>query len=302
MINFTELSTYVDEQKLPLIRKVVFAPKSSKYFNWVTGIKGVTALNLLNTDVDLLDGTVCGWNADGGESALSQRNISPAHISVQMAFCDKAMQKYWTSYEVKVAASEKDGALPFEEDFVNGVIENVGEKIEKLIWQGDTASGDANLAKTDGLVKIINNAAGVIKQTADASSSILDRTYQVYNAIPDNALAKSSIYMSLANFRALVQELTKANYFNYAPKVDDEMTIILPGTNTSIHGVAGLSGVNSIISLVDEHTFYGVDMEGDEEKFDLWYSKDNQEYRLAINFVVGVQIAFPNEVVINTKA
>lgn len=43
-------------------------------------------------------------------------------------------------------------------------------------------------------------------------------------------------------------------------------------------------------------------MEGDEEKFDLWYSKDNQEYRLAINFVVGVQIAFPNEAVINTKA
>lgn len=302
MIDFNALSTYVDQEKLPLIRKVVFAPKSSKYFNWVTGVKGVTALNLLNTDVSLLDGTVCGWNEDGGTSALSQRNLAPANISIQMSFCDKAMQKYWTSYAVKVAASEKEDALPFEEEFVAGVIENVGEKVEKLIWQGDTDSEDSNLSKADGLVKILGSADGVTKQTADSNASVMARTFAVYNAIPDNALAKSAIFMNFANFRTLVQELTQANYFHYAPAVTEEMAITLPGTNTMVYGVAGLSGVDSIISLVPEHTFYGVDMEGDEERFDLWYSKDNQEYRLAINFVVGVQIAFPNEVVINTKA
>ena len=39
-------------------------------------------------------------------------------------------------------------------------------------------------------------------------------------------------------------------------------------------------------------------MEGDDEKFDLWYSKDNQEFRLAINFNAGVQVAFPDEIVL----
>ena len=36
-------------------------------------------------------------------------------------------------------------------------------------------------------------------------------------------------------------------------------------------------------------------MQNDNETFDFWYSKDNQEFRLAINFVEGVQVAFPDE-------
>jgi len=44
-------------------------------------------------------------------------------------------------------------------------------------------------------------------------------------------------------------------------------------------------------------------MRGDEEMFDLWYSQDNREFRLAIEFTAGTQIAFPKEVaVLVTKA
>lgn len=45
--------------------------------------------------------------------------------------------------------------------------------------------------------------------------------------------------------------------------------------------------------------FYGVDMADDAETFDLWYSKDNQEFRLAIKFNAGAQIAFPDQVVVS---
>ena len=45
--------------------------------------------------------------------------------------------------------------------------------------------------------------------------------------------------------------------------------------------------------------FYGVDMADDAETFDLWYSKDNQEFRLAIKFNAGAQIAFPDQVVLS---
>ena len=71
--------------------------------------------------------------------------------------------------------------------------------------------------------------------------------------------------------------------------------MILPGTNTKVVGVAGLDDIGQGVALNVKHAFYGTDMEGDEEVFDLWYSKDNQEWRAAINFVFGVQVAFPNE-------
>ena len=47
--------------------------------------------------------------------------------------------------------------------------------------------------------------------------------------------------------------------------------------------------------------FYGVSADEDSDTFDLWYSKDNREFRLAINFIAGVQVAFPNEVVLGKR-
>lgn len=47
MINVSSLTQYVDEQRLPLIRKAVLAPKSADLFNLQTGVKSKAALNIL---------------------------------------------------------------------------------------------------------------------------------------------------------------------------------------------------------------------------------------------------------------
>jgi hypothetical protein len=41
-------------------------------------------------------------------------------------------------------------------------------------------------------------------------------------------------------------------------------------------------------------------MLNDMETFKLWYSDDNQEFRFAAKFNAGVQVAFPDEVVLAT--
>ena len=43
-------------------------------------------------------------------------------------------------------------------------------------------------------------------------------------------------------------------------------------------------------------------MMDDAERFELWYSKDFNEYRLAIQFNLGLQVAFPDEIVIGGVA
>ena len=58
-INVSALTAYVEEQRLPLIRKTVFAAPSTKYFNLQTGIKHSAALNILNTEVEFGDGATC---------------------------------------------------------------------------------------------------------------------------------------------------------------------------------------------------------------------------------------------------
>ena len=289
-INVSGLTAYVDEQRLPLIRKTIFAAPSVKHFNLQTGIKHAAALNILNTTVAFGDGATCGWN-EAGTSAFSQRVLEVGNFKVNMSFCDKAMLKYWNGYDVRVAAGQK--SLPFEEDFVNGIIDGVKDKLEGLIWKGVKATD-----KMDGILTILSAAsASTIQPTLASGDTIYEKTVKAYQAIPAKILDKAAIFMGVDNFRDLVLELTAKNLYHYSPEVDGSMEIVLPGTSTKVYGVAGLNGQNAIVAGNPENIYYGVDMEGDEEKFDLWYSQDNQEFRLAINFNAGVQVAFPDEIV-----
>ena len=287
-INVSALTAYVDEQRLPLIRKTIFAAPSVKHFNLQTGVKHSAALNILNTTVAFGDGATCGWD-EAGSSEFSQRTLEVGNYKVNMSFCDTAMLKYWNGYEVRVAAGQK--SLPFEEDFVAGVIDGVAEKLETIIWQGVKATD-----KMDGILTILGKEGTVIK--SEAGTTIYDSVLNAYKAIPAKKLNKAAMFIGVDKFRDLVLELTAKNLYHYNPAVDEKMEIVLPGTNTRIIAVSGLNGKSNVVAADPENIYYGVDMEGDEEKFDLWYSQDNQEFRLAINFNAGVQVAFPDEVVL----
>lgn len=287
-INVSALTAYVDEQRLPLIRKTIFAAPSVKHFNLQTGVKHAAALNILNTTVAFGDGATCGWD-EAGTSAFSQRTLEVGNYKVNMSFCDRAMLKYWNGYEVRVAAGQK--TLPFEEDFVNGVIDGVAEKLETIIWQGHKAQD-----RMDGLLTILAGEQSVI--TTQAGSTIYGSVLNAYKAIPAKKLDKAALFLGVDKFRDLVLELTEKNLYHYNPEIDAKMEIVLPGTNTRVIAVSGLNGQAYVVAADPENIYYGVDMEGDEEKFDLWYSQDNQEFRLAINFNAGVQVAFPDEIVL----
>ena len=77
----------------------------------------------------------------------------------------------------------------------------------------------------------------------------------------------------------------------------------LPGTSVPVIPVDGLipttanAGKEFIIALRKSNVIYGTDMSNDQEKFDFWYSADDQVFKLAIEFTAGVQVAYPEEIV-----
>lgn len=197
------LTNYVEEKKLPLIRKAVLDARSAKEMNLMTGVKGATALNLLDTTVTFGDGSACGWK-EAGKSELSQRVLTPGAIKVNMSFCDKQLLKTWANYEVRVAAGQK--SLPFEEDFVNGVIEGVKAKLETEIWQGDTSNGTS---KFDGMIKVIAGAGNAIAASYTAGDSASKKVAEVYANIPSAVFDKGDVVMYVGKdlYRQYIQEL-----------------------------------------------------------------------------------------------
>lgn len=294
----TSLTAYVEQRRLPLIKEAVLKAKSASLFNLQTDIKTSAALNLLSTAIQFGDGLACGWD-EAGTQTLSQRILATGNIKINMAYCDKEMLKYWTQYQVRVAAGQK--TLPFEEDFVNAVVENVKAAIETAIWQGDTTSETNNLKYFDGLLKILGAAAGTVDVTITGASAY-DDIMAVYNAIPEKVLDGASILVGSDTFRKFIQELVAKNYYHYSGEnLNGE--IMLPGSQVKVIAVNGLNGTDKIVAgQLDKNFFYGCDMMNDEEKFELWYSQDFREFRLAIEFNAGVQVAFPDEVVLGAKA
>jgi len=314
-LNLQSLTAFVDEQRLPLIKRSVLTAKTAKMLNLQTGVKGTSALNLLETTVVFGDGTTCGWD-EAGVSKLSQRKLEVGQIKINKEFCDKDMLKYWMGYDVKVAAGQK--TLPFEEDFVGDVIDRVSETLEKAIWTGDKDSLNENLNKFDGLIKIIDATidpstslgaiqavnTGIDNSTGITASNVITVVDNVFKAIPAELLDKEGVVIVAGadTFRKYVVALRSANLFHYSYDMNAGMELTIPGTMIKLMAVNGLNGTDRLFAFHKDNVFFGTDLEGDNEKFEFWYSQDKRVFMLAIEFAAGVQVAFPNQIVSFKKA
>lgn len=289
-INVNGLEAYVDEQRLPLIKKAVLGGKSIGMFNLQTGVKKSAALNLINVTPTLQAGG-CGFNAQG-DATLSQRVINTELLKVNMEFCDKDLLAYWAGYEVKVGAGREQ--LPFEEYLTSAIIEGINEKVENLVWQGDKSKG----AEFDGILTILDGEDVKTAQGTGAYAAIK----AAYAAIPVAVLPKATIFVGADTFRSYMLEMVEKNFYHYAADGADVQEFIVPGTNTKVVAVNGLNGTNKVVAADAANLFYGCDMLDDAETFDLFYSKDNRAYRLVVEFNGGTQVAYPNEIVVATVA
>lgn len=298
------LPAYVEEHRIPLLRNAVVGARTVQEINLQTGIKGATALNILTTDVKFGDGKSCSWG-EAGTSTLSQRVITPGYVKINQSFCDKTLYNTWMNYQIRLSAGQK--TLPFEEDFIAGVVDDVKAKLEVAMWQGDTSSGNTNLNKFDGFIKIADAATLAGTYTIQTSDSVSKVVSEVYKLIPSATYEKGEVvmFMGYDNYRLYIQELIANGNLVITNVVNDvamPASVLIPGTNVRVIPVAGLDGTGRVFASYRDNFVYGTDMAGDNEVFDFWYSKDNLEYRLNIEFSAGVQFCFPDSVAMAKKA
>lgn len=287
------ITGYVEEHRSELLTKSMLDGKSRRAFNLMSDVKGPTALNIMDTEV-VFGELECGWN-ESGSTEFSQRILEPKALTVNMAFCDKNLLKTWAQYEVKVAAGYEE--LPFEEKWVGQILDSVNEKIENMLYFG-TGSG----AEFEGIVPILSGETDTVKVDAASGTTAYDFLKEVALAIPVQ-VKRPVILVSTILYREFMQDLVAANLYHYDP-ANGENEYKLPGTDIRVIAVDGLNNEDETVAIAANmnNLFYGVSADGDEDIFDLWYSKDNREFRLAINFIAGTQVAFPNEVVLGKRA
>lgn len=294
--NVDAITGYVEQHNLPLLSKSIIGATTTKYFNLMTGVKGTAALNILDADPALQCGNACGFDP-ATDTTFTQREIKAIPFKVNMTFCDKNLLDTWANYEVKVAAGLKN--LPFEEEWTNQIVDKVKILVEDFIWNGGEYCG----TESKGILNILGEeGAGVTVTEGTTTYNALVKAYLDLNPLiqsKDDVV----IFTSFKRYNELIQEILSASHY-HLDVTNYEEGVVLPGTRVKVipisvmpetHYVEGVSkDLYGVIGRLSNF-YYATDLRGDEEKFDLWYSKDNREFRLAIEFTAGVQVAFPGE-------
>lgn len=304
MPNFvvTSLPAYVQENKDMLLKNFALIGGGTRSrISVQTGIKSSAHINFLEVNPTLQDGTGCGFTAQG-DVELTQRTIETAAIKVNLEICPKTLRGKYAEYLIRMNATED--TLPFEQYIMEGLTNNLVKKVEVLMWQGDKASADANLKWINGFLKIAEGEADVV-DVEITGTAIYDDIMAVYVALPDEVIERGGeIYVSPANYRKFLQEMVAKNYFHYASAIEAAPEeFYFPGTNVKVVSTQGLTGVNdTIVGTFAKNLFYGCDMEGDEEDIKVWFSDDDDLYKVKVLWNCGVQIAFPNMLVLGKTA
>ena len=305
------LTNYTKENEALLVSSSVLGAKTAALIksagNVMVGVKSAETINIMDTDAFFQAGGSCGWNASGTTS-FTQRTVTVGKIKVQEALCPKALEAKYLQKALPTG-SQYD-SIPFEQDYADRKAKTIASQLETSIWQGDTASANGNLNKFDGLIKLIGAAAGVVDAnvsgyvsgaplTSITAANVVSLLDGVYKAIPAKVVAADdmTIFCGQDLFRTYTIALKNANQFHYSIDVKADSEFVLPGTMIKVIAVAGLNGTNKVYAMRLSNLFLGTDLLNEEDKFEIFYAKEADQVRFVSEFKMGVNVAFPDEIV-----
>lgn len=306
------LAAYTEQNEKQLVMSSVLGSKTAQLVkdqgNVLLGVKGTETINIMDTDAFFQSGTSCGFNASG-TTTFTQRTVTVGKIKVNEALCMKDLEgKY---LQKALPAGSMYTEMVFAEDYSNRKAAKIAEQLEVALWKGDTTSADGNLNKFDGIQKLVTAAGGSV---VDANTStyisggpiasitvanVVSVFDAIYTAIPAKVVAKDdiTIFCGMDIFRLYTVALKNANLFAYNLDIKADSEFFLPGSTVKVVAVQGLNGTNDLYAMRISNLFLGTDLLNEEERFEIFYAKEADQIRYVSEFKMGVNFAFPDEIV-----
>ena len=299
--NLSGLSTYTDQLSSDLISAALLKSYSVNMLTLRAGLTaGTTAINVLNSTVDILDST-CGFgNAAVGTNStnFTQIDLVVQSKMLKEVLCPEDLRTYWLSSQLSPSAYLE--SVPFEKLIADNKVNNIAQFIENTIWQGDGGT-------LDGLLDQITVANGATWSGNSGSTPAITVPLTVATAADtiwgiisklSNALKQENdlvMYMSYSNYAIAVQALQAtgnaiiAQYPNIsnAAGLMGAATFVWPGTNVTISAAGGINDNNHIILGPKKYAFFGTGLLDDQDKFKFYYDPSQDQVNFMAKFRLG---------------
>ena len=305
------LAAYTKENEALLVASSVLGSKTADLIksqgNVMVGVKSAETINIMDTDAIFQDGSSCGFNASGTTS-FTQRTVTVGKIKVNEALCLKDLEAKYL--QKALPAGSMYDSMVYSEEYSNRKAEKIAQQLENTLWRGTTASVDVNLNKFDGITTLITAAgAAVVNANSVALHGVVETSItdtnvvgifdDIYKAIPAQVVDKDdiAIFCGMDVFRTYTVKLKTSNLYHYQFDGKANSEFYLPGTNVKVIAVQGLNGSGKIVAMRISNIFLGTDLLNEEERFEIFYAKEADQVRFVAEFKMGVNFAFPDEIV-----
>lgn len=275
--NVEGLSQYVNENKDIILKDIVFGgtygdtiPLMAKQL----GIKTSERIHPSTIDATLQDVEGCGFNAQGGLN-FSERTIVTKQKKVNLEFCLEDLKGKFAEYTIRIGANQD--ALPFEGEIIEGVAKSINKQVEALVWND------------------LINAEGISGESVEMTEkdNAYDLVMEAYMKLKEEVLEDAVIFVRPSLFRAYIKALVDKNLYHYNPADGDLSEIFIPGSSVKVRKAKGIV-TNDVFGTSPKNMVYGTDFLGNTEEIKVWFSDDDDVYKLKARLNAGAQVAFPD--------
>ena len=315
------LSAYTEENKADIVTKSILGARTMGLIDVRAGIKSAMKIPILDTTSNFQVGGSCAFNTSG-TTTVTQTTITPVALKLNMSWCPSELEAYFTQKYLKAGAlysGTYDSQDGIDNLFFTAITDRVqayiNKQVEAMLWLGNTATtADPNLKLMNGFIKTIDTAATAVAATpvAAITLSTVREIFEeiIFQKIPNAILNDNPVvFCSQEDYRLLLNKLWVDNLYHYIPTSGENagLELTYPGSNVKVIAVSGLNADNGTgLPTAAKHRIFagtannfvvGVDLENDIQNFDLWYSKDNREVRMVMDFKLGVANHFTDQIV-----
>lgn len=261
------------------------------------GIKSATKLGNI-TFGNILQASTCNFSAP--TDLLNAIDIDVCAVSAMAQICQFDLEQSFVALQM-AQGSNADFTVPaFMNYYWDTMSKQIGEDVELIRWQGDTASANATLALCDGYLKKLSNDGDVISGGTGAvnQGNVLTKLQTAFAALP------SAVQRKKADLRIFVAP-NVAQAYEFAAASGNTMTYVTAPLALTFLGVKvvvceGMPNDTFVITL-KSNMIYAFDGEQDGKALKAVNLSDSvaEPYiRTRANLKIGFYYTNPTEIVL----
>ena len=294
----TDNTTFYGKDAEGFFKKVLTTGVAKNELSLIPNVK--SKIKLAYSDLgNILQADDCSFSATG-EGTLNQKTMEVCDLKVNLEYCATTFEANYLSLQLR-AGSNSEEVMPasYAEFVVDYVAEKVSSDLEKVMFQGNTATASYPYSLCDGLNKLLLADADVIDVSATASltsANVVTELNRVLDQVPaevrQEANFKIFVSQQIAFAYKQAQAVTQGGLFLVGDKELNYLGYRLIPTS-------GLSA-KQMIAFNSEKVYFLTDLTSDWDEIIMIPQRNisgARTERFATSLKFGVNYLYGNEIV-----